>query len=100
MVLADTEFGTIDVFTAVHQRSWRAVLGVRHFRKLEDGCSLKQLYRQGTRGQQVYLQGIPFPVTVSWFWLKQQGATRAPLCRLHLSLLGGLSGHWGANLGR
>jgi Transposase DDE domain len=76
MVLADTEFGTIDVFTAVHQRSWRAVVGVRHSRKLEDGRSLKQLYRQGKRGQQVYLQGIPFPLTVSWFWLKQQGGQR------------------------
>jgi hypothetical protein len=76
IVLADTEFGTIDVFTAVHQRSWRAVLGVRHSRKLDDGRSLKQLYRQGKRGQQVRLKGIPFPVTVSWFWLKQQGGKR------------------------
>jgi hypothetical protein len=76
MVLADTEFGTIDFFKAVHQRSWRCGVGVRHSRLLEDGRSLKDWYRQGKRGQQVHLKGIPFPLTISWFWLRQQGGNR------------------------
>jgi Transposase DDE domain len=73
IVLADTEFGTVDFLPAVKRRGWRGVVGVRSSRKLQDGRSLIDLYRQGTRGQHVHLQGMPFPVTVSWFWLKRQG---------------------------
>ena len=69
IVLADTEFGTVAFLEAVRKRSWRAVVGMRCTRKMQDGRSLKQLYRQGQRGQQVYLEGISYPVTVSWFWL-------------------------------
>ena len=43
---------------------------------MQDGRSLKQLYRQGQRGQQVYLEGISYPVTVSWFWLKRTEGKR------------------------
>ncbi|MBD1848853.1 hypothetical protein H6F87_02320 [Cyanobacteria bacterium FACHB-502] len=37
IVLADTEFGTVDFLAAVRQRSWRAVVGMRCNRKLWDG---------------------------------------------------------------
>ena len=37
---------------------------------------LKQLYRQGQRGQQVYILGISYPLTVSWFWLKRAEGKR------------------------
>lgn len=76
LVLADTEFGTVDFLTAVRQRSWRAVVGIRCNRKLCDGRSLKQLYRHGRRGQQLYLEGISDPLTVSWFWLKRAEGKR------------------------
>lgn len=76
MVLADTEFGTIDFLAAVRKRSWRAVVGMRCNRKLTDGRSLKQLYRHAKRGQQVYLEGISYPLTVSWFWLKRSQGQR------------------------
>jgi hypothetical protein len=76
IVLADTEFGTVDFLAAVKQRSWRAVVGMRCNRKLVDGRSLKQLYRSGKRGQQVYLEGISYPLTVSWFWLKRADSKR------------------------
>lgn len=46
-------------------------------RKLADGRSLKQLYRHGKRGQQVVLEGIAYPLTVSWFWLKRAEGKRA-----------------------
>ncbi|MBU7321202.1 transposase, partial [Paenibacillus oleatilyticus] len=45
-------------------------------RKLADGRHLKQLYRTGNRGQQVYLDGIAYPLTVSWFWLKRADGKR------------------------
>jgi hypothetical protein len=76
IVLADTEFGTIDFLAALKQRSWRAVVGMRCNRKLADGRSLKQLYCTGKRGQQVYLDGISYPLTVSWFWLKRAAGKR------------------------
>ncbi|MEP0896745.1 MULTISPECIES: transposase [Leptolyngbya] len=76
IVLADTEFGTMDFLQAVHRRGWRAVVGMRSNRKLQDGRCLKQLYRHSKRGQQVYVQGIAFALTVSWFWLKQTNGKR------------------------
>jgi hypothetical protein len=76
IVLADTEFGTIEFLQAVRSRGWRAVVGMRCNRKLQDGRSLKQLYRHGRRGQQIYVESIAFPLTVSWFWLKQAKGQR------------------------
>ena len=65
IVLADREFGTVDFLAAVHKRAWRAVVGMRCNRKLSDGRTLKQLYRNGKRGQQVHLAGISYPLSVS-----------------------------------
>jgi len=76
IVLADTEFGTLKFLDAVRKRSWRAVVGMRYTRKLQDGRSLKQLYRNGKRGQQVILAGMSDPLTVSWFWLKRADGKR------------------------
>jgi len=76
IVLADTEFGTIEFLQAVKNRGWRAVVGVRCTRKLQDGRKLKQLYRHAKRGAQIKLEGIPFTLTVSWFWLKQANGKR------------------------
>ncbi len=73
---ADTEFGSIEFLKAVRKRSWRAIVGMRCNRKLSDGRTLKQLYRNGKRGQQVSLEGIGHPLTVSWFWLKQAQGKR------------------------
>ena len=76
IVLADTEFGNQKFIDAVHKRSWRPVVGMRSNRKLQDGRSLKQLYRSAKRGQQVHIEGIPYPLTVSWFWLKRAEGKR------------------------
>jgi len=76
IVLADTEFGTMEFLNAVRKRSWRAVVGMRCNRKMTDGRSLKQFYRHGKRGQQVYLEGISYALTVSWFWLKRAKGKR------------------------
>ncbi|MEM9484687.1 MAG: transposase [Cyanobacteria bacterium P01_F01_bin.116] len=71
IVQADTEFGTIEFFNAVKQRQWRAVVGVKNSRLLQDGRKLKDLPGNSNRGLQVYLEGIDYPLTVSWFWLNR-----------------------------
>jgi Transposase DDE domain len=76
IVLADTEFGTIEFLRAVQKRRWRAVVGMRGNRQMENGKPLKQLYRTGSRGQQVRLVGMSMPLTVSWFWLKRSEGNR------------------------
>ena len=76
IVLADTEFGTIEFLNAVHRRAWRAVVGVRCNRKLKDGRRLKDLYRHAQRGLLVQLQDLDYPLTLSWFWLKRADGKR------------------------
>ena len=76
MVLADTEFGTVEFLTAVRKRRWRAVVGMRCTRLMDTGKPLKSLYRHAKRGQQVRLVGIDLPLTVSWFWLKRTDGKR------------------------
>jgi hypothetical protein len=76
MVQADTEFGTVEFLKAVRKRSWRAVVGMRCNLLTHDGRTLKQLYCNGKRGQQVLLEGMSHPLTVSWFWLKRAQGKR------------------------
>ncbi len=76
IVQADTEFGTVDFIEAVRQRGWRAVVGMRCNRKLTDGRTLKQLYRQAKRGCQVSIEGIEGSLSISWFWLKRAEGKR------------------------
>ncbi len=45
-------------------------------RKLQDSRCLKDLYRHAQRGLQVTVEGIDFPLTVSWFWLKRAEGKR------------------------
>lgn len=71
IVQADTEFGTIEFLGAVRQRKWRAVVGIKSSRLLQDGRKLKDLPGTAKRGLQVYLKDIDYPLTVSWFWLKR-----------------------------
>jgi len=50
---------------------------MRGNRQLQDGRCLKDLYRRAQRGLQVDLEGIDYPLTVSWFWLKRAEGKRA-----------------------
>ena len=70
-VQADTEFGTVEFLNAVRQRHWRAVVGLKNSRLLQDGRKLKDLPGKAKRGRQVYLKGLSYPLTLSWFWLKR-----------------------------
>ena len=71
IVQADTEFGTVEFLNAVRQRKWRAVVGVKNARRLQDGRKLKDLPGKAKRGLQVYLKDLDYPLSVSWFWLKR-----------------------------
>ena len=71
IVQADAEFGTTEFIGAVRQRQWRAVTGIKSSRCRQDGRQLKDLPGHAKRGCQVYLKGLDYPLTVSWFWLKQ-----------------------------
>ena len=71
IVQADTEFGTVEFLNAVRRRQWRAVVGVKNSRLLQDGRKLKDLPGKAKRGLQVYLKDIDYPLTLSWFWLKR-----------------------------
>ena len=76
IVQGDTEFGTIDFLGAVKARRWRAVVGLRCNRTLQDGRRLRDLYRKANRGCLVELKGLDYPLTVSWFWLKRADGKR------------------------
>jgi hypothetical protein len=58
----------VKFFNAVRAKSWRIVV-VSNNRKIQDGCTIKKLYRHGKRGQQILLEGLSTPLTISWFWL-------------------------------
>jgi hypothetical protein len=70
IVLADTGFGSVDFLKGVRKRRYAAIVGVRYDRKLTDGRQVRELCK---RGQQVHLDGLSFPVTLSWLYLKRDG---------------------------
>ncbi len=68
IILADTAFRSIEFLEGVRRLKYHVVAGVSISRKLVDGRLLRRLHQQG---QQVYLFGFNFPVTVSWYYLKR-----------------------------
>jgi hypothetical protein len=73
LVLADTAFASIDFLQGVRAMKYHAVVGVRKDRNLTDGRSVQQVK---SRGQQVQLTGVSFPVYLSWVWLKRDHGKR------------------------
>jgi len=71
-VLGDTAFGTIDLIHKIRQDdfNYHAIFGIANTRTLTDGRKVSSIK---TRGQQVYLNGLDFPVYLSWVWLKRDG---------------------------
>lgn len=70
IVLADTAFGSVEFLKAMRKKRLATIVGVRCNRKLSDGRSVCDLVH---KGQQVYLEGLDFPVTISWLYLKRDG---------------------------
>jgi len=54
IVQGDSEFGTVEFLAAVRRRRWRAVVGLRNNRRLQDGRRLKDLPGHDPRGWEVY----------------------------------------------
>ncbi|RAM48974.1 MAG: IS701 family transposase [Hapalosiphonaceae cyanobacterium JJU2] len=69
MILADTAFGSIEFLHGIRKLKLHAITGIPVDRKLVDGRVLRHLHKQG---QQVYLVGLKFPVTVCWYYLKRE----------------------------
>ncbi|UXE59818.1 MAG: transposase [Woronichinia naegeliana WA131] len=70
VILADTAFSSVQFLQAMKKRRLAVIVGVRCDRKLADGRQLRDLLK---KGQQVTLDGLSFPVTISWFYLKRNG---------------------------
>lgn len=68
MILVDTAFGSVEFLHGVRRLKFHVIAGVRCDRQLVDGRCLRQLCK---RGQQVYLTGLKFPVSISWYYLKR-----------------------------
>lgn len=73
-LLADTAFGNMSLLQWVDARpGLSAVVGVRSDRRLANGRSMQSVRRQGT---QVRLEGLQFPVTLSWYWVERTPGKR------------------------
>lgn len=70
IILADTAFGSVEFLKAMRKRRYPVIVGVRCDRKLADGRQVCDLVK---KGQQVKLDGLPFPVTIAWLYLKRDG---------------------------
>ena len=68
MVLVDTAFGSVQFLHGVRNRKYNVIAGIACTRKLVDGRCVAQLHK---RGQQLRLQGLKFPVYVSWYYFKR-----------------------------
>lgn len=68
MVLVDTAFGTVQFLQGVRNKKYHVIAGIACTRKLIDGRCVARLHK---RGQQLYLQGLKFPVYVSWYYFKR-----------------------------
>jgi hypothetical protein len=68
MVLVDTGFGTVQFIQSVRKKKYHIIAGIARTRKLIDGRCVAQLHK---RGQQLRLQGLKFPVYVSWYYFKR-----------------------------
>ncbi len=70
IILADTAFGSVEFLNAMRKRCHSVIVGVRYDRKLADG---RQVCDLAKKGQQVRLEGLSFPVTIAWLYLKRNG---------------------------
>jgi hypothetical protein len=68
MVLVDTAFGSVQFLHGVRKRKYNVIAGIACTRNLVDGRCVAQLHK---RGQQLRLQGLKFPVYISWYYFKR-----------------------------
>jgi hypothetical protein len=93
-ILGDTAFGTINLIHKIRENSFNhhAILGLANTRTLTDGRKVSEIK---TRGQQVYLTGLNFPVYLSWVWLKRDGKRVQRFVISTLPMKGKTIARWG-----
>jgi hypothetical protein len=93
-VLGDRANGCIEMLQWVKkQPRTSGIFGRRSDRRLDDGRQVSQGLQ---RGQQVVLQGLNFPVTLSWYWLSRDNGSlekpfvisTKPLSAIYITRLG------------
>jgi len=75
------------------RKTFHAIVGIRNDRRLKSGSQVNQVVK---RGQQVYLHGMNFPVTISWYWLKKDDGKKEkrfvvstkPLSGIYIIMIG------------
>lgn len=92
LILADTAFGSVQFLNAMRKRRHSVIVGVRHDRKLADG---RQVCDLAKKGQQVRLEGLAFPVTLAWLYLKRDGKLENRLVLSTPPLKGSTITWWG-----
>lgn len=92
VVLADTAFGSVVFLKAMRKRCFAAIVGVRYDRQLADGRQVCDLCK---KGQQVRLDGLSFPVTISWLYLKRNGKLEKRFVLSTRALKGSTITWWG-----
>lgn len=68
MVLADSAYNSILFLKTVKSLKINAVVGVKSDRCLVDGRKIRDLHKGG---QQIYLNGLPFPVSAAHYYFKK-----------------------------
>ena len=93
-MLGDSANGRIEMLKWVKkQPRTSGIFGRRSDRRLDDGRQVSQGLQ---RGQQVVLQGLNFPVTLSWYWLDRDDGSlekrfvisTKPLSAIYITRLG------------
>jgi hypothetical protein len=68
MAMVNTGFGSVQFLHGVRKKKYHIIAGIARTRKLIDGRCVAQLHK---RGQQLRLQGLKFPVYVSWYYFQR-----------------------------
>ena len=73
MVLGDSAYNSIAFLKTVRKLKIHAVVGIKSDRSLIDGRKIRDLHKGG---QQIYLNGLPFPVSAAHYYFKQDNGKR------------------------
>ncbi len=96
IILADTAFGSVEFLKAMRKHRYPVIVGVRSDRKLSDGRQVCDLVK---KGQQVTLEGLSFPVTLSWLYRKRDGKLEKRFVLSTRPLKGSTITWWGRRRG-
>ncbi|WP_390883633.1 hypothetical protein [Kovacikia minuta] len=101
LVQADTEFGTVEFLQAVRKRSWRAVVGLRSNRTLQDGRSSKTFTGTPSGVSRWFSRTSIIPLPSPGFGSNEPMVNEnCDLSPPPILILEPISSSWGASVGR